>query len=174
MTTPTVLVATWRDGLFVVGGETPGHELGDQSVRARTPDGHGGALAIVNGRSRRSPGDVWSTIATTEWDLACCMAVGDIIYVGTDDARVLRVGANGELEPLRGFDVVAGRETWYAGSAVINGQRVGPPLGIRLMTASPDGCTAPVTPAMMIESDCIVVTGITPGWIASRSVNSGR
>jgi hypothetical protein len=142
VTTPTVLVATWRDGLFVVGGETPGHELGDQSVRALAPGGHGGALAIVNGRSlrRRSPGGVWSTIAaTTEWDLACCVAVGDIIYVGTDDARVLRVGANGELEPLRGFDVVAGRETWYAGSAVINGQRVGPPLGIRSMTASPDG-----------------------------------
>ena len=27
----------------------------------------------------------------------------------------------------------------------------------------PDGATAPVTPAMMIESACIVVTGITPG-----------
>jgi len=50
MTTPTVLVATWRDGLFVVAGETPGQELGNQSVRALTPDGHGGALAVVNGR----------------------------------------------------------------------------------------------------------------------------
>src|SRR6185436_15430147 len=27
-------------------------------------------------------------------------------------------------------------ETWYAGSAVINGQRVGPPLGIRSITAT--------------------------------------
>jgi hypothetical protein len=143
VTTPTVLVATWRDGLFVVSGETPGHELGNQSVRALAPDGHGGALAIVNGRSlrRRSPCGVWSTIAATESELACCVAVGDTIYVGTDDARVLRVGSNGELEPLRGFDVVAGRETWYAGSAVINGQRVGPPLGIRSMTASSDGAS---------------------------------
>jgi hypothetical protein len=65
--------------------------------------------------------------------------VGDVIYVGTDDARVLRVGADGALEQLRGFDAVAGRETWYAGSAVINGQRVGPPLGIRSITATPDG-----------------------------------
>ena len=141
MTVPTVLVATWSDGLFVAGGETPRHELDDQSVRALAPDGLGGALAIVNGHSlrRRSAGGVWSTIATTEWDLACCVAVGDSIYLGTDDARVLRVRANGALEPLRGFDVVAGRETWYAGSAVIDGQRVGPPLGIRSMTASPDG-----------------------------------
>ncbi len=82
---------------------------------------------------------MWSTIATTEMDLACCVAVGDVIYVGTDDARVLRVGADGGLEQLRGFDAVAGRETWYAGSAVINGQRVGPPLGIRSITATPDG-----------------------------------
>jgi hypothetical protein len=139
--TRTVLVATWRDGLFVVGGETPGHELGDQSVRALAPDGHGGALAIVNGRSlrRRAPDGVWSPIATTAFDLACCVAVGDVIYVGTDDARVLRLDADGALVPLRGLDAVAGRETWYAGSAVINGQRVGPPLGIRSITATPDG-----------------------------------
>ena len=72
-------------------------------------------------------------------DLACCVAVGDVIYVGSDDARVLRVDAGGELDQLLGFDAVAGRETWYAGSAVINGQRVGPPLGIRSITAIPDG-----------------------------------
>jgi hypothetical protein len=141
VTIPTVLVATWSDGLFVVAGETPEQELGNQSVRALTPDGHGGALAVVNGRSlcRRTPDGVWSTIAITELDLACCVPAGDVIYVGTDDARILRVGADGALEQLRGFDAVAGRETWYAGSAVINGQRVGPPLGIRSITATADG-----------------------------------
>jgi hypothetical protein len=141
VTIPAVLVATWRDGLFVVAREPPDHELGNQSVRALAPDGHGGALAIVNGRSlhRRAPGGVWSTIATTEFDLASCVAVGEFIYLGTEDARVLRLSADGELEQLRGFDTVAGRETWYAGSAVINGQRVGPPLGIRSMTATADG-----------------------------------
>src|SRR5580765_252377 len=107
VTTPMVLVATWRDGLFVVG-ETIDQELRNQSVRALAPDGRGGALAIVNGRSlrRRAPDGVWSTIARTELDLACCVAVGDVIYVGSDDARVLRVGADGELEQLRAFDAV--------------------------------------------------------------------
>ena len=102
MTIPTVLVATWRDGLFVVAGENRDQELGTQSVRALAPDGHGGALAIVNARSlcRRAPDGVWSTMATMETDLACCVAVGEVIYVGTDDARVLRVGADGELEQL--------------------------------------------------------------------------
>ena len=112
VTTPMVLVATWRDGLFVLAGETLDQELRNQSVRALAP-GRGGALAILNGRSlhRRAPDGVWSAIATTELDLACCVAVGDVIYVGTDDARVLRVGADGALEQLRGFDAVAGRET---------------------------------------------------------------
>lgn len=141
MTTPIVLVATWRNGLVAVAGEAPDQELGNQSVRALTPDGRGGALAIVDGRSlrQRAPDGVWSTITTSESDLACCMAVGNIVYVGTDDARVLRVGQDGRLEPLRGFDAVAGRTTWYAGSALVNGQRVGPPLGIRSITATSDG-----------------------------------
>ena len=115
-----MLVATWRDGVFIVAGETSYQELGNQSVRALTHDGYGGVLAIVDGHSlrRRAPDGVWRMIATMEWDLACCVAVGDVIYVGTDDARVLRVGAEGECEQLRGFEAVAGRETWYAGSTV--------------------------------------------------------
>jgi photosystem II stability/assembly factor-like uncharacterized protein len=34
---------------------------------------------------------------------------------------------------------VAGRATWYAGSIVIDGQVVGPPLGVRSMTATSNG-----------------------------------
>jgi hypothetical protein len=141
MTTPTVLLATWRDGLFIIVGETIQQELLAQSVEALAPDGRGGALAIVNRCQlrRRTADGVWSTIATAELDLACCAAVGDVIYVGSDDARVLCVSAHGKLERLRGFDDVAGRDTWYAGSAIINGQPVGPPLGIRSITATADG-----------------------------------
>ena len=141
MTTSTVLVATWQDGLFVVRNEAPAHELPNHSVRALAPDGHGGVLAIVDGRSlcRRAPDGEWRTIATAELDLACCVTVGDVIYAGTDDARVLRVTAAGEIEQLRGFDGVAGRDQWYAGTAMIDGKLVGPPLGIRSITATSDG-----------------------------------
>ena len=136
-----VLVATWRDGLFVVCGGTPDQELTNHSVRALAPDGHGGCLAIMDGCSlcRRSPDGMWSTIATGELNLACCVMVGDIIYVGTDDARVLRVSAAGKIEQLRSFDEVAGRDKWYAGAALINGKLVGPPLGIRSITATSEG-----------------------------------
>jgi hypothetical protein len=83
-------------------------------VAALAPDGHG------------------------EVQLSCCVSVGDVVYVGTDDARVLRVGETGDIELLRGFEAVAGRDTWYAGSAVIDGQGIGPPLGIRSITVTAD------------------------------------
>ncbi|HYL99861.1 MAG TPA: hypothetical protein VEZ90_12975 [Blastocatellia bacterium] len=136
-----VLVATWSAGLFVVSGGTHQQEMANHSVRALAPDGHGGALAIVDGGSlcRRAPTGDWSTVATTEMNLACCVAVGDVIYAGTDDATVLRVSAAGEIEQLRGFEQVAGRDKWYAGTALIDGKLVGPPLGVRSITATSDG-----------------------------------
>jgi photosystem II stability/assembly factor-like uncharacterized protein len=68
------------------------------------------------------------------------MAVREAIYIGTDDARMLRLShERGVLDPLDGFDNIAGRHTWFAGSAVVNGQRVGPPLGIRSVAANSNG-----------------------------------
>ena len=68
------------------------------------------------------------------------MTVRDTIYVGTDDARMLRLSdGGGALDPMDGFDSVAGRETWFAGSAIVNGQRLGPPLGVRSVAANSNG-----------------------------------
>ena len=141
MAIPTVLVSTWGDGLFVVTGQTKRQEFANQTVRGLASDGRGGALLIVGGHSlcRRTPDGAFSTLATSEFDLACCMAVGDVIYIGTDNARLLRFAGSGSLEALRGFDVVVGRDAWYAGSMLIDGRLVGPPLGIRSMTATSDG-----------------------------------
>ncbi len=137
----TILVATWCDGLFVVSGGGRDQELAGHPVRMLAPDGRGGVLAIVDGRSlcRRAADGQWSTIATAEFDLACCVAAGDVVYVGTDDARVLRVSAAGGIEQLRGFDEVAGRDRWFAGNAVIDGKVMGPPLGVRSITVTSDG-----------------------------------
>lgn len=140
MREPQALAATWDDGVFVYIGENRYHELAGQPIGALAPDGHGGALAIVCGHAlrRRTADGQWITLATSEVQLSCCVSVGDVIYVGTDDARVLRVGKTGDIEPLRGFEAVAGRDTWYAGSAVIDGQRVGPPLGVRSIAVTAD------------------------------------
>ena len=141
MKSPTVLAATWRNGLFVGTVNAFHQELADRPVRGLAPDGNGGALAIVGGRSlcRRTAEGVWSTIvATAESEFSCCVPVGDAIYVGTEDARVLRIGPNAIVEQLAGFDAVAGRDKWYAGAALIDGRIVGPPLGIRSITATCD------------------------------------
>lgn len=142
MTKPTILVATWRDGLFAVTSDGRPQEIANQSVRGLAPDGRGGALAIVGRHSlrRRAPSGEWATVATSEFELSCCMTVRDTIYVGTDDARMLRLShGGGVLDRIDGFDSVAGRDAWFAGSAIVNGQRVGPPLGIRSVAANSNG-----------------------------------
>jgi hypothetical protein len=142
VTKPTILVATWGNGLFAVTGNGRTQELANQPVRGLAPDGCGGALAIVGRHSlcRRAPGGEWTTVANSEFELSCCMAVRDDIYAGTDDARMLRLShGGGVLEPIDGFNSVPGRESWFAGSAIVNGQRLGPPLGIRSVAANSNG-----------------------------------
>jgi hypothetical protein len=68
------------------------------------------------------------------------MAVGDAIYAGADNARMLRLNhGSGVLDPIDGFDNVAGRDAWFVGPAIVNGQRLGPPLGIRSVAANSNG-----------------------------------
>ena len=142
MTKPTILVSMWGGGLFAVTGDGQTQEIANQPVRGLAPDGYGGALAIVGGRSlrRRASSGEWTTLATSEFELSCCMSVRGIIYVGTDDARMLRLRPGSSvLDPIDGFDSVPGRDTWFAGSAIVNGQRLGPPLGIRSVAANSNG-----------------------------------
>jgi hypothetical protein len=142
VTTSTILVATWSDGLFAINGPMRTQEIVDQPVRGLAPDGRGGALAIVDRHwlRRRSSDGAWTEVATSEFDLSCCLAVRDDIYVGTDDARMLQLNeGSGVLDPFPGFDEVDGRNAWFAGSAIVNGQRLGPPLGIRSVAANANG-----------------------------------
>lgn len=142
MAKQTILVSTWGEGLFAITGDARTHEIVNEPVRGLAPDGRGGALAIVGGHSlrRRSPDGEWATVATSASVLSCCMAVGEAICAGTDDARILRLShAGGLLDAVDGFDSVAGRDTWFAGSAIVNGQRLGPPLGIRSVAANANG-----------------------------------
>jgi hypothetical protein len=136
-----ILVATWGSGVFSVAGETVRQELADRSVRSLVADGQGGVLAIVDGHAlyRRTSDGEWTELARSELPLSCCVPVGKAVFLGTDDARVLRVDPEGPPRPLTGFDAVPGRDRWYAGSAIVDGKRVGPPLGIRSMTATCDG-----------------------------------
>ncbi|HEX4005465.1 MAG TPA: hypothetical protein VHX60_04775 [Acidobacteriaceae bacterium] len=142
MKSQTVLLATWRDGLFAFSGDARSHEIANVSVRGLAPDGRGGALAIVDGHSllRRAPDGEWKTLVRSDFELSCCVAVGDLVYVGTDDARMLRLSdGGGVLQPIDAFYHVQGRDAWFAGSAIVDGQRIGPPLGVRSLAANSTG-----------------------------------
>ena len=62
MSTLSLLVATWGNGLFRVTGKEVHQELADQSVRSLISDGHGSVLAIVGTHSlcRRSSDGEWT------------------------------------------------------------------------------------------------------------------
>jgi hypothetical protein len=142
MKTPAVLVATWSNGLFAFQNGTVREEWAGHSVRGLTLDARRNPLAIIDGTvlSRRAVDGTWQVIARSDVELACCVAVGEELYVGVNDApEVMRVGAEGRLERLPGFEHVPGKERWYAGTAVIDGRVLGPPLGIRSIAASCDG-----------------------------------
>ncbi len=137
----TLLVACWDDGVHVFDGADRRHELAGRGVRGLARDAAGRALALVDGQSlccRTAPG-AWTVLAQSDVSLACVLAVGARVYVGTDDARVLQLSDTGVLEPLASFDDVPGRSSWFAGGAWVDGVWMGPPLGVRSLTATADG-----------------------------------
>ncbi len=68
------------------------------------------------------------------------MSLGGTIYVGTDAAHLLQLsGGDAVLEAIDGFENVPGRHAWFAGSAIVNGQRLGPPLSVRSVAANSTG-----------------------------------
>ncbi len=142
----TILVATWSDGVFAVSDTRREHEFANHRARTVIADGRGGAFSIIDNRSlcHRVPDGSWSTLATADFDLSCLAKVGDAIYAGTDDARVLRVStpsgaSGGSFEQLRGFETVEGRDEWRAGGMMVDGKWLGPPLGVRSISATCDG-----------------------------------
>jgi hypothetical protein len=139
----TILVARWANGVHVFHDAGRGHELAGHAVHGLARDANGSALAIVDGRSlcRRAATGEWTALARSERPLACAVAVGARIYVGTDDARVLRLTETGVLEPLGSFDDVHGRTSWFAGGVEIDGVWMGPPLGVRSLTVTADATT---------------------------------
>jgi hypothetical protein len=136
----TLFASSWRSGLFVITGDTVRHELPQLPVRDLFADAQG-LLAIVDGTQlrRRWPDGHWETLATSDSPLCCIVATGAAVLVGTDDAQVLRLDAAGTLQPLPGFARTSGRERWYAGTAVIDGRVIGPPLGVRSLAVTCDG-----------------------------------
>lgn len=160
MTDATILVASWSDGLFTVSPEGRGHELAGRRVAGLASDGASGALAVVDDHFlvRRSSDGDWHEQASSEVRMQCCLAVNRVVYAGTEGAHLLRVDGDGDVERVEGFDAMRGREAWYAGSGLVDGEVVGPPLEVRSLAGAGDGR--------------LLLAGVHVGGIA-RSVDGG-
>jgi len=135
------LVGTWRDGLFALDERGRTQHFAGQTVPALARDAQGAALAIVGEHAlwRLEPDGRWHRLAEVQAPLCCCVATREAIYLGTDDARLFRLEPPRQAEPLDAFERVPGRERWYSGAAMIDGRMLGPPLGVRSLTATCDG-----------------------------------
>ena len=138
----SILASTWNDGLFVIEPTDISHELPGHSVRGLSDDLEGGVFAVVDNHSlfRRDRDGTWNCCAKSEYPLSVTFALGDQVFVGTDDARVLLLGERGALEQIDSFDSIDGRNKWFAGTFMVDGKEVGPPLGIRSMSGASNGC----------------------------------
>jgi len=101
-------------------------------VECFTPGSDGTFLAVIDRHEVWSHGrdGAWTPIAKSEATLTAVVAAGDAVFAGTDDARVLRLASSGALEPLAGFDTVAGRDEWHTPFGAI---------AVRTMTTTADG-----------------------------------
>lgn len=137
-----ILASNWNNGVFVLDNDGLAHELPNRSVRGLSDDLEGGAFAAVDGHSlfqRNGQGD-WNHVATSEFTLSVTFAVDGKVYVGTDGARVLILDERGNLKQIDCFDSIECRDSWLAGTAIIDGKEVGPPLGIRSLSGAANGC----------------------------------
>jgi len=129
----SVLVAT-SVGLDTLGSPARGTELEGHSVDALAASGPVW-LAIVDGHSvwERAADGEWRARATWDVELSSIHVHGSHVFVGTYDARLLRLAVHdrdARLEPVESFDHAPGRVDWHP---------VGPPLNVRSMTSTSDG-----------------------------------
>jgi hypothetical protein len=71
----------------------------------------GDAALAADGRVLWHTADGWTVLAVAP-SLLCAVDAPGGLLVGTEDARLLRVGTDG-LEPVRGFERCPGRDEWY-------------------------------------------------------------
>lgn len=137
---PTFIVSSWEHGLEVFRGGASTRAFDGARAWGLAADGVGGAYAIVGPREvwRWSPASAWSLAAAAEADISCCLTFAGRLLVGTEDARILAF-SDGRWRVLEGLGATPGRDSWYAGSALVDGRLMGPPLGIRSLSATCDG-----------------------------------
>lgn len=77
--------------------------------------GPGGIWALADGDTvlHRAPGGAWTELASTgEHELTCLLATPDLVLLGAEPARLLRLEGD-QLEWVDSLDGTPGHETWH-------------------------------------------------------------
>jgi hypothetical protein len=108
-----IIVVGTASGIDAIDGDGSEH-LRDESCTALAVEGmHLWAIADDTTIMRGSTNGEWASVASIEGRKArCLLAQGGGLFVGTDEAHLLRI-TNGAPEPVSSFDDVEGREKWY-------------------------------------------------------------
>lgn len=108
-----VIVVGTASGVDVFDGDEAGHLRGESCTALAVEGMHLWAVVDETTIMRGSTNGEWSSAATIEGRRArCLLPRGGGLYVGTDEAHLLRV-SDGTVEPVGSFDDVEGREKWY-------------------------------------------------------------
>ena len=133
----TTLLTGTDHGLFQLrrGDPSAAIQLGGNSVDALVADDDGAWWAVVEGW------EVWRAPAHRRWwdlqalasspRLTCLLPTPAGLFAGTAEAHLTRLGDDGRLDPVEGFDHVEGRDEWHTPS--------GRPADTRTLSWSPDG-----------------------------------
>lgn len=114
--TPSQLLIGTSQGLFgLAGGEPwPDASFGNREVSAvDVRDGEIWAVAGQHALARRDPQGAWVEVARSELELVCVVTTSDGVFVGTEEAHLLRLGDDGGLDPVEAFEAIEGRGDWY-------------------------------------------------------------
>jgi len=126
-----VLVAS-SDGYHVFTSSGEHHtNLSDHALQTLVPGPDGNWLAVVDKREvwRHWADETWERVAVADADLSSLLTVGDVVFAGTYEARMLRLDED-KLVSVDSFDRISNRDEWH---------QVGPALNVRSMTATCDG-----------------------------------
>ncbi len=129
-----VLVANESGCRLFADDRTEGErELAGRKVNGLARGPEKSCLAIVDEFDiwRRESDGAWSKLATMNFPLQSLIFLNGFVFAGgMNDAVMARISVDGKAVRLESFDMVAGREEWFAG---------GPPLGVRALAATADG-----------------------------------
>jgi hypothetical protein len=114
-TPPELLIGT-SQGLFgLAGGEPrPDASFGTREVSAVDVREEGTwAVAERHAIVRRDREGAWAEVARSELELVCVAATSQGLFVGTEEAHLLRLGDDDGLDPIEALEAVEGRGTWF-------------------------------------------------------------